>query len=326
MQPHEGEPPVSAPSCEQGARVACAPAPSPSGDAPSPLPVIPDPYLTPPLRPERRQLSTLAVSSVVATLFGPLGAVAAVVFGWAARREIEQAPERRRGHALASVGLSLGVLLTLGWCAAIGFGAWMWRVHSGAEVASALEEAEALPEPVSTASPAAPLPDAPPPAAQPGGSVPLRTTHRRLGALSIVDIGVDVSTLSEELAKQRAEAYAQGEKVLVMTTSDACEPCRGVDRSLSDPLMQTALRSVRLVRVDIDVFKEDLDQIKMPRRLYPGFFLLSPDLTPRDGINGGEWDDDIARNIAPVLGAFVRGQYTTRRQPWHPLPGSGVRL
>ena len=63
-----------------------------------------------------------------------------------------------------------------------------------------------------------------------------------------------------------------------MTTSNPCEPCRGVDRSLGDPLMQTALRSVRLVRVDIDLFKEDFDQIKMPRRLYPGFFLLSPDL------------------------------------------------
>ncbi|AUX43803.1 hypothetical protein SOCE26_052580 [Sorangium cellulosum] len=281
----------------------------------------------PPLPPERRQLSTLAVSSIVAALLlGPLGAVTAIVFGWIARREIEQAPERRRGRALATVGLALGVLLTLGWSAAIGAGAWMWRMHLGGEVASGLAEGEASPEPASTGSPAAPLPDSLPPAAQPGGSVPPHTTHRRIGGLSIVDIGADVSALSEELAKQRAEAHAQGEKVLVMTTSDPCDPCRGVDRSLGDPLMQTALRSVRLVRVDIDLFKEDLDQIKMPRRLYPGFFLLSPDLTPQDGINGGEWDDDIARNIAPVLGAFVRGQYTTRRQPWHPLPGSGMRL
>ncbi|WP_199693839.1 DUF4190 domain-containing protein [Sorangium cellulosum] len=334
--PCEGELPVGAPSCDQAAPAAVAPAAAPwggapaqpsSGGAPAQLPFIQDPYLAPPLPPERRQLSTLAVSSVVAALFGPLGAVAAIVFGWAARREIERAPDARRGYALASVGLSLGVLLTLCWSSAIGFGVWMWTTYSGGEIASAVGEGETSPEPASAASPAAPLPDVPPPAAaQPGGSVPQHTIQRRVGGLSIVDIGVDVSTLSEELAKQRAEAHARGEKVLVMTTSDPCEPCRGVDRSLSDPLMQTALRSVRLVRVDIDVFKEDLDQIKMPRRLYPGFFLLSPDLTPQDGINGGEWDDDIARNIAPVLGAFVRGQYTTRRQPWHPLPGSGMRL
>ncbi|WP_437581736.1 DUF4190 domain-containing protein [Sorangium sp. So ce887] len=323
----EGELPVSAPACDEAARVAAAPrAPSPSG-ATTPLPVIRDPYLTRPLPPERPPFSTLAVSSVVAALFGPLGAIAAIAFGWAARREIERAPEARRGQVLASVGLSLGVLLTLCWSSAIGFGVWMWSTHnSGETAAAAVGEGEPSPEPASTASPAAPLPDAPPPAAQPGGSVPQHTIQRRIGGVSIVDIGVDVSTLSEELAKQRADAHARGEKVLVMTTSDPCEPCRGVDRALSDPLMQTALRSVRLVRVDIDVFKEDLDQIKMPRRLYPGFFLLSPDLSPQDGINGGEWDDDIARNIAPVLGAFVRGQYTTRRQPWHPLPGSGMRL
>ncbi|WP_437594544.1 DUF4190 domain-containing protein [Sorangium sp. So ce1000] len=327
LLPCEGELPVGAPPSD--AAEAAAPARPASAQlvrAPAAQLILQAAYLTPPPPPERRQLSTLAVSSLVAALFGPLGAIAAIAFGWAARREIEQAPAVRRGYALASVGLSLGVLLTLCWSSAIGFGIWMWKTNHSGETASTLPEGEASPEPASTASPSMPPPDAPPPAAQQGGNAPAHTTHRRVGGVSIVDIGVDVSVLSEELAKQRAEAYAQGEKVLVMTTSDPCEPCRGVDRALSDPLMQTALRSVRLVRVDIDLFKEDLDQIKMPRRLYPGFFLLSPDLSPQDGINGGEWDDDIARNIAPVLGAFVRGQYTTRRQPWHPLPGSGMRL
>lgn len=325
--PFESEPPAGVPPCDPvAARVALVPAAAQLSRAQAARLIIQDPYLTPPPPPERRQLSTLAVSSLVAALFGPLGAIAAIAFGWAARREIEQAPAVRRGYALASVGLALGVLLTLCWSSAIGFGVWMWSTHRSGETASAIPEGEASPEPASTASPSMPLPEAPPPAAQPSGNAPQHTTHRRVGGVSIVDIGVDVSVLSEELAKQRAEAYAQGEKVLVMTTSDPCEPCRGVDRALGDPLMQTALRSVRLVRVDIDLFKEDLDQIKVPRRLYPGFFLLSPDLSPQDGINGGEWDDDIARNIAPVLGAFVRGQYTTRRQPWNPLPGSGMRL
>jgi hypothetical protein len=289
------------------------------------LPPLYDPYLsTPP--PERPQLSTLAVSSVAALLLGPLGAVAAIAFGWIARREIAQAPAHRRGYGLATAGLMLGVLLSLSWGAAGALGVWTWRFHRGAEATSARRGGEGPPEPASTASPAAPMPSPPPAATQPGGSVPQHTTYRRVGGVAVVDVGIDVSTLGEELAKQRAEAHALGEKVLVMTTSDPCEPCRGLDRSLGEPLMQTALRSVRIVRVDIDVFKEDLDQLKMPRRLYPGFFLLSPDLTPQDGINGGEWDDDIARNIAPVLGAFVRGQYTTRRQPWQALPGSGMRL
>src|SRR5688572_16875637 len=80
--PCEGELPVGAPPCDRAARAAVAPAAASSGGASPQLPFIQDPYLTPPLPPERRQLSTLAVSSVVAALFGPLGAIAAIVFGW----------------------------------------------------------------------------------------------------------------------------------------------------------------------------------------------------------------------------------------------------
>jgi hypothetical protein len=156
--------------------------------------------------------------------------------------------------------------------------------------------------------------------------VPQRTRQQQIGALTVVDVGIDVRTLGEELATQRAEAYEIGERLLVMTTRDQCSPCRGVDLSLSDPLMQTALRGVRLIRVDIDVFQEDLDELKIPYQAFPGFFLLSLDLTPQDGINGGEWDEDIPRNIAPVLGAFVRGQHRARREAWKPLPRSGMRL
>ncbi len=53
---------------------------------------------------------------------------------------------------------------------------------------------------------------------------------------------------------------------------------------------------------------------------------LGVNLTPRDGIDGGEWDDDIAQNIAPVLGAFVRGKYPARREAWKAVRGSGMRL
>ena len=77
---------------------------------------------------------------------------------------------------------------------------------------------------------------------------------------------------------------------------------------------------------DLLAFHEELESLRVPCDRFPGFFLLGPDLGPRDGIDGGEWDDDVARNIAPVLGAFVRGTYATRREGWKPLPGTGERL
>jgi hypothetical protein len=39
-----------------------------------------------------------------------------------------------------------------------------------------------------------------------------------------------------------------------------------------------------------------------------------------DLIDGGEWDADVPENIAPVLGAFVRGTYSNRRHARAPAP------
>ncbi|MCC6555212.1 MAG: DUF4190 domain-containing protein [Polyangiaceae bacterium] len=298
-----------------------APSDESHGEPLDELPPLDDPYLIAPPPAPRAETSTLAVSSVVAALLlGPVGAVAAIVLGWAARREIHEAPGRRGGYGLATAGLALGVALTVAWGAALPLVVWTWRAHR-----EQLVDIERTVEAVS-APQVAPSGQTPPAAESPAGSVPARTAIQRVGAVTVVDVGVDASSLSEELARQRAEAFGLGEKVLVMTTRGPCDPCRGVETSLRDPLMQTALHGVRLIRVDIDVFKDDLEELKVPAIRYPGFFLLSLDLTPQDGIDGGEWDDDIAQNIAPVLGAFVRGQYTRRRAQWKPLPGSGMRL
>jgi len=259
--------------------------------------------------------------------------VAAILFGWAARREIAASAAKQRGYGLATIGMVLGVFFTMVWGAILSVGLWTWRYGSDPQVADlggpvvATEPAASVPV-APTASPIAP--SAPDPAAKSepksAFAVPKATTVRREGAIAVVDIGVSESSLSEALAKQRAIGARAGETMMVMTTRASCEPCGGVDASLRDPLIQTALAKVRLVRVDIEVFHEDLDELRIPHRRIPGFFLLAPDLSPRDGIDGGEWDEDIPPNIAPVLGAFLRGKYATRREPWQPLPGSGMRL
>ena len=159
-----------------------------------------------------------------------------------------------------------------------------------------------------------------------GFVVPKATTPIARGGVSVVDVGVDVSSLADALAQQRAAARDAGETMLVMTTSSDCEPCESLFNALPEPRMQAALARVRLVRVDLRVFKDDLESLQIPHDAYPGFFVLGPDLRPRDGIDAGEWDDNVPENMAPVLDAFVRGQLTKRRTPWQVLPGAGMRL
>jgi hypothetical protein len=290
------------------------------------LPPLDDPYLTQPERTPRAAVSRLALASLISAFLGPVGAICAIVFGWIARREIERG-EARAGRGLATAGLTLGVMLTMAWGGALGL--LVWHRHREAPVAEAdltsgpAEPATPRDDPNASTPNPSPATTADP---RPGGSVPKTTKLAREGAVTVVDVGVNVSSLQDELARQRAEAATVGETVLLMTTRSGCAPCEGVERSLKDPMMQTALTKVRLVRVDIEVFRDDLEAMKVPRKYIPGFYLLSLDLTPRDGINGGEWEEDIPPNIAPVLGAFVRGKYTARKQVWQPLPGSGIKL
>ncbi|HVY44760.1 MAG TPA: DUF4190 domain-containing protein [Minicystis sp.] len=306
-----------------------APARQRGADDDADPPPLQDPYWVAPAPvPAPAASSQLAVTSLLTLLLGPVGSVASIVFGWAARRDAQRTG-RRRGAWMANVGIALGVLFTMVWGAVLGF-VVLARYRGATPVAEAAESS--APADVARIEPDPgvidPLPAAPTPAAPLAvkSTSPKKTRLDRVGRIELVDIGASAPVLADELARQRASASKAGETLLVMTTAAKCDPCRGVDKALRDPLLQTALAKVRLVRVDVDVFHDDLEALKVPIKAIPGFFLLAPDLTPRDGINGGEWDDDVAPNIAPVLGAFVRGKYETRREAWQPLPGSGMRL
>ncbi len=273
-------------------------------------------------------ISQLAVTRVLTLLLGPVGSIAAIVFGWAARREIKRASGAKRGGTAANAGIALGFMFTVAWGAGLG---WLVLHHASnatpiAEASEGDDSAEpTAPDPADLGQPPDPrsIPNVPVPGVL---FAPKTTKAAKVGALEVVDIGASVASLSDELAKQRAAGQQAGQKILVMTTAGHCDPCRGVDKALQDALLQSALEKTRLVRVDVDVFQEDLRALKMPIKAIPGFFLLAPDLTPKDAINGGEWDDDIPQNIAPVLGAFMRGKYAKRREGWKASPSSGIRL
>ncbi len=297
-----------------------APRIPPRSDSPPP---IVDPYASvyvPP--PTRSRLSGLAITSVVALVFGPVGAIAAVLFGVAALREISASRGLAKGRRLAGFGVVGGAVATVAWGAMLAMALLARRPAPMDGPAPRAEMSERRTEPV-------PAPDLVPsvPAPTPaGGTVPKATEVHKVGHVTVVDVGVSSKSLADELAKQRAIAAKAQENLVVMLTGDPCAPCRGVDQSMQSSLVQAALAKVRLVRVDIDVFREDLDELRMPHERYPAFYLLGADLSPRDGIDGGEWDEDVPENIAPVLGAFVRGKYATRRTPWRAVPGSGISL
>lgn len=232
---------------------------------------------------------------------------------------LPRAPRVRRATL---VNAAFGLALLLSW--GTGIGLLVQRmIAAPAEPAPSLagppRRASARFPPRASARPS-------PSAAAPDLRVPRATTTIEREAVTVIDVGIEARSLADELTKQRAAAQDAHQTMVVMTTLPDCGPCASVFGALSDPRMQTVLARVRLVRVYADVFRDDLDSLEIPSANFPGFFVLGPDLRPRDGIDGGEWDDDIPANIAPVLEGFVRGTLTKRRTPWQALPGSGMRL
>lgn len=276
------------------------------------MPPRPDPYLSPAdvsalkatrgtgaRRPENK-LALLALASALASFvcLPAIGGLLAIGLGMAARSEIKRLAVRQgSGMALAAIllgGVNLLVSAVAGAIALL----WVSELHAPWQ--------QEAPPPHANASP--PM-TAPRPVVK-----PVETST--VGDIEIVDIRPHVPSLGAELERQQRAATKEGKRALLWLVGPRCAPCDGVQQALKDPRMQKALGGVRLIRLDAGPFQAELTRLRVPTRAIPGFALLGSSGRPIDYIHGGEWDEDIAPNIAPVLGKFVRGAYTDRRYPW----------
>jgi hypothetical protein len=245
-----------------------------------------------------------------------IGGVLGIAFGILAKGEIDRSHGAQRGSFLATLAIVLGALNVVCCVLALAVGITLLARPSAATAFKAPGR------PASPASPA--LPSSSPktlgsrgPSTTPGSASRdsgVITTH--VGKLVLVDIGTSVRSLGDELDKQRELADRDGKKVLLWLAQPNCPPCNGVAYALADPSMQAALDPVRLVRVDPQDFRMELRQFRIPTDKLPAFVVIGSDNHGIDYVHGGEWGEDVARNIAPVLGKFVRGAYKQRRDPW----------
>jgi hypothetical protein len=251
-----------------------------------------------------------AIAALLSAVFGfacfwGIGGALAIVLGLVARREVQRSEGRETGSGLANVGIVLGAVNLVAFVVVIG-------------VAIALMVRPPAPPGIGL-SPAVPVLPAPsshpllPKADRNLSASRQRGVHEAwLGKVRLVDLG-PYENLSAVLSSQRKAAASAGEILLVFVVAPNCLPCNGVTLALRDARMQKALAGVRLVRLDAAEFGPELIALGIPVETVPGFALLGGGERALDYVHGGEWDADIAENIAPVLGAFVKGRYGTRR-------------
>jgi hypothetical protein len=284
---------------------------------------IPDPYLGAHAASGPSRTSGNAIASLVTSLLGfvclpAIGGLLGVALGVAAKSEIHQSGGKIVGKGLATTGIALGAVNVI--VSVLGLAGLVSFIDS-------IDASPAAP-PTAVAAPViAPAPSpTPAPTVAPGTSGPASSSSAlsrqggivvtKVGKVTLIDVDHEVRSLRAELGKQAELAKKERAKLLLWMVAPDCQPCNGVSASLTDPLMQEALGGTRIVRVNVRDFSVELAYLGIPVQKIPGFALLGPEERAVDYVHGGEWDDDIAKNIAPVLGKFVRGDYRTRREPW----------
>lgn len=278
--------------------------------------------------PPSPRTSYLATASMICGALScvPFLGVPAMLLGAAALLRIRRSHGALEGTPLAALGVVLGLFNT-----GLSAGAVALLAQQSDEPAAPV----AIAPPPATATPTAPpATTSPPPRGtaaprgRPGGKPdrvdggPMTTldevTEVRVGQITLVDIPPTARSFEADLGEQRARAQGAGEKLVLFTAAEGCRPCMSIAAVLTDARMQSALARVRLVRVDVNALGQELGDLGIQGKKIPGFFLLNKQFSPTDGVTGGEWDDDTAENAAPVLGAFVKGTYTRRREAFSP--------
>ncbi|HWZ91747.1 MAG TPA: DUF4190 domain-containing protein [Polyangiaceae bacterium] len=268
---------------------------------------------------EHAKTNGTSVFALLASLSGfvcfvGIGGALGILLGLIARSEIARSDGRETGRGLANGAIAVGILNLALSVIGLAVGVTYLARPSTARALTAPTMAAPTWTPPSTH----PLKPATRPKSAGRVSRAESTEVTAIGGVTVADIAGDFAA---ELDKQHHAADAAGETLVLWVVVRDCKPCDGVAAALTNPLSQKALSKVRFVRVDRDEFQVELERLGVPTEKIPGFALLDARDHVRDFIHGGEWDADIAANIAPVLGKFVHGGYRQRRHPW---PG-GVR-
>jgi hypothetical protein len=273
----------------------------PRSSAPPPLAppasLAPFPPLALPPPNDTRAVLSLVLGAFSLVTCGFTG-IPAVVLGFTARSAIDRSGGTLKGGGLAAAGIATGVI-----------GSAMALVSMAAFVAGLLfnTQGAVTRRPLFAPSPESTTAWVPAPPAHPERAVVV-------GAIHVTDIDPDSKAgFHQQLADEARRAASAHETVVVMTSAKWCGVCKEFQASLMDPRMQTALANVDIVRVDVDDFDQELHAAGMLEGTLPWFYKIDSALRPVDAISAGEWDDNVAENMAPVLRSFLAGTLRTRR-------------
>jgi hypothetical protein len=140
----------------------------------------------------------------------------------------------------------------------------------------------------------------------------------------LVDVGDDTPNFAQFVAQQASIAFENNQVCLLVTMIPKCPSCASLGYALVHSSLGKALGKVRIVRLDLDEFEEELRNLHLPIDRVPGFIRLDREGKVVDFLDAGEWSSNDPAEFAPIIEAFVHGRMKQRRHPWVRKPDSSA--
>jgi thiol:disulfide interchange protein len=126
---------------------------------------------------------------------------------------------------------------------------------------------------------------------------------REPAAVQTVQLEPVDGALLEQLVIEAARAYRAGRRPLVEMHAGWCHICRRVDAALAQPRAGAVLEDVVLIRVDTDVWADELRAAGLRSPTIPAFYPLDRRGKPGKHLDGHHWKPNA--DIIAELGQFT---------------------
>jgi thiol-disulfide isomerase/thioredoxin len=154
------------------------------------------------------------------------------------------------------------------------------------------------PEPVPTDTAAPPDPTPPPEPVPPQTDASPPTEN----VATIIEVDAQAGPLSEQLTVIAARAKKEGRVAAVELWAGWCAPCKKLDKLIAAGTIGDALRGAILVRVDVDMFDDELNELGFRSPQIPSFYRVDGRGKPiGKPLAGGDWGERDAKYIDAAL-------------------------
>jgi thiol-disulfide isomerase/thioredoxin len=127
-------------------------------------------------------------------------------------------------------------------------------------------------------------------------------------SVRLVDVDPDNGTLREQLVAAAAQAKADGRSVAVELWAGWCPPCKKLDQLLKTGPVAEAVANAVLIRVDTDVFNDELNELGFDAPQIPSLYRIDDKGKPKGkALSGAKWSRENEAKIAQQLAAFLQG-------------------